>query len=60
MNNPFDKALHFPATLRNRNAIAEVLKEYLPETGVVLEIGSGSGEHGTFFANIFCRNIRIC
>ena len=53
MNNPFDKALHFPATLRNRNAIAEVLKEYLPETGVVLEIGSGSGEHGTFFANIF-------
>ena len=53
MNNSFDKALHFPATLRNRNAIAEVLKEYLPETGVVLEIGSGSGEHGTFFANIF-------
>ncbi|MEL7199121.1 MAG: DUF938 domain-containing protein [Pseudomonadota bacterium] len=41
---------HAPATLRNRNAILGVLRQELPEWGVVLEIASGSGEHAVYFA----------
>lgn len=44
---------HAPATLRNREAIAAVLAGVLPETGRVLEIASGSGEHCAFFAERF-------
>ncbi len=44
---------HAPATLRNRDAIAEVLKDWLPAHGVVLEIASGSGEHAVHFAGKF-------
>lgn len=43
-------ALHAPATLRNRDAILAVLRRVLPETGVVLEVASGSGEHAAWFA----------
>jgi Protein of unknown function (DUF938) len=39
-----------PAAARNRDAIAEVLATFLPETGSVLEIASGSGEHIAHFA----------
>ena len=42
-----------PAALRNREPIAEVLGEWLPERGVVLEIASGTGEHAVFFAERF-------
>ena len=42
-----------PAALRNREPIAEVLAEWLPRTGLVLEIASGSGEHALFFAERF-------
>ncbi len=42
-----------PATLRNRDPIAQVLREELPENGSVLEIASGSGEHAVFFARLF-------
>lgn len=48
-----DKTLHFPATLRNRAAITKVLKHYLPRSGTILEIGSGSGEHIIFFGKQF-------
>jgi SAM-dependent methyltransferase len=41
---------HAPATLRNRQPILDVLARVLPETGRVLEIASGTGEHATFFA----------
>ena len=44
---------HAPATLRNREPIAEVLQEELPVTGKVLEVASGSGEHCAFFAELF-------
>lgn len=44
---------HAPATLRNRMAIADVLREVLPRSGVVLEIASGSGEHAAYFAGEF-------
>jgi hypothetical protein len=42
-----------PAALRNREAIAEVLRQWLPRTGLVLEIASGSGEHAIYFAESF-------
>lgn len=42
-----------PAALRNREPIAEVLSEWLPERGVVLEIASGTGEHAVHFAGHF-------
>jgi len=41
---------HAPATLRNRDPILSVLKRILPDKGLVLEIASGSGEHGAYFA----------
>jgi SAM-dependent methyltransferase len=42
-----------PAALRNREPIAEVLVDWLPERGLVLEIASGTGEHAAFFAERF-------
>ena len=45
--------LHAPAALRNRDAIAEVLARELPESGLVLEVASGSGEHAIHFAARF-------
>ena len=42
-----------PAALRNREPIAEVLAEWLPPSGLVLEIASGSGEHAIHFAKAF-------
>jgi len=42
-----------PAALRNREPIAEVLAEWLPERGDVLEIASGTGEHAAYFAERF-------
>lgn len=44
---------HAPATQRNRDAIAAVLAEWLPATGTVLEVASGSGEHVVHFAATF-------
>ncbi len=42
--------LEYPATLRNRDAILDVLRGVLPASGIVLEIASGSGEHVVHFA----------
>src|SRR5689334_6671472 len=42
-----------PAALRNREPIAEVLADWLPENGTVLEIASGTGEHAVHFAERF-------
>lgn len=42
-----------PAALRNREPIADVLREWLPERGLVLEIASGTGEHAVHFAARF-------
>jgi hypothetical protein len=42
-----------PAALRNREPIAEVLQDWLPAQGTVLEIASGTGEHAVYFARRF-------
>lgn len=44
---------HAPATLRNRDPIAQVLARELPAHGTVLEIAAGTGEHAVFFAEAF-------
>ena len=44
-----DERLHFPATKRNSKCIGDTLIKYLPENCKVLEIASGSGEHGVEF-----------
>ena len=42
-----------PAALRNREPIAEVLAQWLPRRGLVLEIASGTGEHAVHFGKRF-------
>jgi len=42
-----------PAALRNREPIAEVLREWLPLSGLIIEIASGTGEHASYFAERF-------
>jgi SAM-dependent methyltransferase len=42
-----------PAALRNREPIAEVLRDWLPAKGLVLEVASGTGEHSALFAERF-------
>lgn len=44
-----------PAATRNREPIAEVLGEWLPASGLVLEIASGTGEHAVHFAERFAQ-----
>lgn len=44
---------HAPAAARNSEPIAQVLEKDLPETGLVLEIASGTGEHVVFMARRF-------
>ena len=47
-----DHRLFFSATQRNRDCIGDVLSRIIKK-GSVLEIGSGSGEHGVFFQKRF-------
>jgi hypothetical protein len=42
-----------PAALRNREPIADILGEWLPARGLVLELASGTGEHVISFAERF-------
>ena len=47
-----DNRLFFSATQRNRDSIGNVLSRIIKK-GSVLEIGSGSGEHGVVFQKRF-------
>jgi len=54
MNSPGNRSLpSSEACERNKEPIREVLAEYMPATGDVLEIGSGTGQHAVFFAAQF-------
>lgn len=44
-----------PHVARNAAPIAEVLRGVLPESGLVLEVASGTGEHALHFARAFPR-----
>lgn len=46
-----DLRQYAPATQRNRQPILDILKQYLPTSGTVLEIASGTGEHACFLAS---------
>ena len=48
-----DARRYAPSVARNKDAIAAVLARYLPSSGLVLEIASGSGEHAVHFASTF-------
>ena len=48
-----DKRLFFSATQRNRDFIGDVLSRIIKKGGLILEIGSGSGEHGVVFQKRF-------
>ena len=39
-----------PSSARNREPLFEVLRRWLPESGTVLEVASGLGEHAAWFA----------
>ena len=45
--------LYFPSTQRNREYIVSVLRNIIPDNGILLEIASGSGEHAVFFQSSF-------
>jgi Protein of unknown function (DUF938) len=56
-----DARQYAPATLRNREPILDVLLQFLPPTGTILEISSGTGEHSVFFApRLYPRKWRAC
>lgn len=42
-----------PHVVRNAGPIADVLRDILPERGLVLEVASGTGEHALHFAREF-------
>ena len=48
-----DPRFSSPAALRNRDPIADLLRDVLPQNGTVLELASGSGEHVIHFAALF-------
>ena len=48
-----DNRLFFSATQRNKDCIGDVLSRIIKKSGSILEIGSGSGEHGVFFQKRF-------
>ena len=48
-----DNRFFFPATQRNKDSIEVVLSRIIKKNGSILEIGSGSGEHGVYFQKRF-------
>lgn len=50
-----DRRIYSPSAARNREPVLAILKQVLPGEGLVLEIGSGTGEHAVHFAAAFPR-----
>lgn len=40
--------LHSPSVARNKDPILEAFRTLMPNTGTIVEVGSGTGEHGAF------------
>src|SRR5689334_22052006 len=47
-----DGRLASPSAERNKAPIGDVLAQVLPKSGLVLEVGSGTGEHIVHFARL--------
>ncbi len=50
---PADHRADAPATRRNRQPLLDVLRDYMPNHGRVLEIAAGTGQHAVFFGRHF-------
>lgn len=50
---PIGAKRYAPAALRNRDPIAATLRGILPQSGRIVEVASGSGEHIVHFARAF-------
>jgi hypothetical protein len=48
-----DKRLFFSASQRNKKSIGDILSRIIKKDDLILEIGSGSGEHGVEFQKRF-------
>ncbi len=48
-----DGRMYAPSAARNREHIADLLADYVPETGKVLELAAGTGEHSVHMAARF-------
>jgi SAM-dependent methyltransferase len=44
---------HAPHADRNKGPIVDILRRVLPDTGIALEVGSGTGQHIAHFARAF-------
>lgn len=51
MTGPVERRRTSDEAVHNRGHLYAVLREVLPRRGLVLELGSGSGEHALFFAH---------
>ena len=52
LNDTGDGRLASPSAERNREPIAKILSQILPQSGLVLEVASGTGEHSIHFARV--------
>ena len=48
------KKLYSASAARNAPFILQILSQYFPNKGKVLELASGTGQHCTYFAEAFC------
>lgn len=48
-----DSRCSAPSAGRNREPILQVLRKVLPQSGTVLEVAAGTGEHAVFFSRAF-------
>lgn len=44
---------HAPHADRNKGPIVDILRRVLPDAGIALEVGSGTGQHIAYFARVF-------